>query len=175
MAFVRVHPPLQVDELTIREYSMADVNQFHDSVLANREYLVPWLADWIKAEPLTLEKRHEIFQEWVDTYPTQSNPLGIFIGDTFVGSTGLADENNPGEVEIRYWVDEKHQGKAIASRVAAALSDWALTQPGIDCVVLLHKVGNDKSYRVAEKSGFTLTDTIAECGHTPALRWTKTK
>lgn len=175
MTYVRLVNPLQVGELGIREYTMADLDSFHAGVLRNREYLVPCLRDWVKAEPLTIEQRRDIFLEWTNTYDQHSHPIGIFVNDEFVGSTGLSATDEPGEVEIGYWVDQAHQGKGIATRSTRALSDWALAQPEIHKVILIHKIGNDGSFQVAQKSGFTQEETFQECNGSPAIRWVKTK
>lgn len=172
---MRLINPLRVEELSIREYTMDDLDAFHESVLRNREYLLPWLSDWVKAEPLTIDQRRNIFLEWASTYDQHSNPIGIFANGNFVGSTGLSATDDDGVVEIGYWVDQAHQGKGIATRVTRALSDWALAQPEIQKVILIHKVGNEGSFHVAANSGFTQEYTFQECGGDPAIRWTKAK
>ena len=175
MTYVRLINPIQVDDLCIREYTMDDLDAFHESVLRNREYLLPWLRDWVKAEPLTIDQRRNIFLEWTSTYDQHSHPIGIFINDEFVGSTGLSATDSEGEVEIGYWVDQARQSQGIATRVTRAVSGWALAQPSIQKVILMHKVGNEGSFHVAQKSGFTQEDTFHECGGDPAIRWTKSQ
>ena len=176
MARVRIHPPIQVDELTIREYTMDDLEQLDAAIVRNREYLLPWLGPWIKAEPIGIDKRRELLQTWVETYPSGvDNAVGIFDNGVLVGGTGVHDRNEPGDVEIGYWVDEAQQGRGIATRVSAALTEFAFAHSHIDRVLIKHNLGNDKSRRVPEKLGFVLIPGDQLCGDEPGLAWEYTR
>lgn len=176
MARVRIHPSITFDELTVREYTMDDLEQLDAAIVRNRAYLLPWIGPWIKAEPIGLERRREIMQGWVDTYATGGdNAVGIFIGDVLVGGTGLHDRNEASDVEIGYWVDEAHQGRGIATRVSAALTAFAFQHPQVDRVLIIHNVDNVKSRRVPEKLGFELLPGDHLCGEQPGLHWQLTR
>lgn len=176
MARIRIHPPVTVDELTIREYRMADLDALDAAIVRNREYLLPWIGPWIKAEPIGIEARRALLQSWVDSYVDEAdNPVGIFIGDELVGSTGLHDRNEPDDVEIGYWVDERHQGLGIATRVTAALLEFAFASPGIARFLLIHNTGNVKSRRIPEKLGFREVPGTHECSDAPATMWEFTR
>lgn len=176
MARIRIHPPVNVDELVIREYRMDDLEALDAAIVRNREYLLPWIGPWIKAEPIGLDARRALLQEWVDTYADGAdNPVGIFIGDEFVGGTGLHDRNQPGDVEIGYWVDEAQQGKGIATRVTAALLALAFTAPAVERFLLVHNLGNDKSRRIPEKLGFREVPGTHECSGDAAKMWEFTR
>lgn len=155
---------------------MEDLETFHAAILRNREYLLPWIGPWIKAEPLTLDARRPIVQGWVDSYADGAdNPVGIFIGDQLVGGTGLHDRNQPADVEVGYWVDEAHQGKGIATRVTRALLALAFREPSVERVLLIHNVNNVKSRRVPEKLGFVEIPTSTQCGDDTGIMWEMTR
>lgn len=176
MARVRIHPPVQVDELTVREYRMEDVEQLDAAIVRNREYLLPWIGPWIKAEPIGLEARRTLLQSWVDSYEAGAdNPLGIFIGSELVGSTGLHDRNEPEDIEIGYWVDAAHQGAGIARRVTAALLQVAFSQPHVQRFLIIHNLDNAKSRRVPEQLGFRVVPGSHSCGDEDALMWEFTR
>lgn len=176
MAHVRIDPPLTVDELTVREYRLSDLEQLDAAIVRNREYLLPWIGPWITEEPIGLERRRELVQGWVDTYTTGGdNAVGIFIGDEFVGSTGLHDRNEPADVEIGYWVDEAHQGRRIATRVSAALVELAFRHPDVGRVLIIHDIDNVKSRRVPEALGFHEIESLATCGERPGVTWALTR
>lgn len=176
MARVRIHPPITVDELTIREYHMDDLHALDAAIIRNREYLLPWIGPWIKAEPIGIERRRELLQGWVDTYSTGGdNAVGIFMGDELVGGTGLHDRNEPADVEIGYWVDELRQGSRIATRVSGALVEFAFRHPQVERVLIIHNPDNLKSRRVPEALGFTEIPSIAECGEQPGITWALTR
>lgn len=157
MARVRIHPPLHIDEITIREYTLRDLEQLDAAIVRNREYLLPWIGPWILEEPIGLERRRAKLQEWVDTYATGGdNAVGIFIGTELVGGTGLHDRNGPADVEIGYWVDEARQGRGIATRASRALVEHAFAHPEVDRIIIGHHRDNARSRRVPEKLGFRM-------------------
>ena len=176
MANVRISPPIIVDELTIREYRMDDVEALDAAIVRNREHLLPWVGDWIKREPIGLDARRALMHTWVETYPTGGdNAVGIFIGNELVGGTGLHDRNAPGDVEIGYWVDTRYEGRGIATRVAAALTDHAFHHPSVERVLIIHAAGNTKSRRIPEKIGFREVPGEHVCGDAPGVRWECTR
>lgn len=176
MARVRISPPIRVDELTIREYRMADLEQLDATIVRNREYLLPWIGPWINAEPIGIDARRELLQQWVDSYADGTdNPVGIFIDNVLVGSTGLHDRNAPEDVEVGYWVDEAHQGAGIATRVTAALRGVAFSSAEVERVLLIHSTANDKSRRIPEKLGFRMVASDRTCGDSPAILWEFTR
>lgn len=166
MAKVRVQQPLVVDELIIREYTMDDLDVLDHAITHNRLYLLPWIGPWIESEPIGIERRRELLQQWIAEYPEMGadHPIGIFCGDQLVGSTGLHDRNEPNDVEIGYWVDEEWQGRGIATRVTKALTDYAFRFPHVDRVVLKHRPDNLKSRRIPEKLGYVQLAELSDCG-----------
>lgn len=179
MAKVRVHPPLVVDELVVREYTMDDLGLLDDAITSNRLYLLPWVGDWIQKEPIGIDARREVLEEWVSAYPDKGadQPIGIFCGDQLVGGTGLHDRNGPNDVEVGYWVDEEWQGRGIAPRVTAALVDYAFRSPEVHRVLLKHRTENDRSRRIPEKLGFHITENTGDCtcGDVPHVTWEVTR
>ncbi len=176
MARVRIHPPVHVDELVIREYRMDDLEQLDAAIVRNRDYLAPWIGPWIEAEPIGLEARRALLQSWVDSYAMGAdNPIGIFVGNELVGGTGLHDRNEPEDVEIGYWVDEAHQGSGIARRVTAALLELAFREPTVQRFLLIHKVDNAKSRRVPEQLGFRIVPGEHTCSAAEASMWEFTR
>lgn len=179
MAKVRVHPPLVIDELVVREYTMDDLRLLDDAITHNRLYLLPWVGDWIQKEPIGLDARRALLEEWVAAYPEKGadQPIGIFCADQLVGGTGLHDRNGPNDIEIGYWVDEEWQGRGIATRVSAALVDFAFRSPEVHRVLLKHRSENLKSRRIPEKLGFEQIDdsTSCSCGDVEHVAWAVTR
>lgn len=172
MARVRIDPPVLIDELVIREYRMDDLEALDAVIVRNREYLLPWVGDWIKDEPIGLERRREVLQGWIDSYAAGAdNPVGVFLGDELVGGTGLHDRNEPADVEIGYWVDERSEGRGIATRVSAAMVERAFASPDVERVLIVHNADNVKSMRIPEKLGFHVIDLPRQCGEAPAVVW----
>lgn len=176
MAQVRIHPPISVDELLVREYRMDDLAVLDSAIVRNREHLLPWVGDWIKAEPIGMERRRELLQSWVESYEAGAgNTLGIFLGDQLVGGTGLHDRNGEHDVEVGYWVDPAYEGRGIATRVTRALMERAFASPAVERVLLIHNEDNAKSRRIPEKLGFREVPGVHMCGETPGVMWEFTR
>lgn len=179
MAKVRVHPPLVIDELVVREYTMDDLHLLDDAITNNRLYLLPWVGPWIQKEPIGIDARRALLAEWVTNYEVEgaNQPIGIFCAGQLVGGTGLHDRNEPGDVEIGYWVDEEWQGRGIATRVTKALTDYAFRFPEVQRVVLKHLVNNERSRRIPEKLGFVRIPDLpsCDCGEGEHVNWAVTR
>jgi RimJ/RimL family protein N-acetyltransferase len=65
--------------------------------------------------------------------------------------------------EVGYWVAAVARGRGVASRSVDALCQWTLAQPRkrpLERLELLHSVDNHASCRVAEKTGFRLSEIL---------------
>ncbi|HXZ99120.1 MAG TPA: GNAT family N-acetyltransferase [Candidatus Binatia bacterium] len=72
-----------------------------------------------------------------------------------VGSIGFKGPPDPcGSVEIGYAVNRSLRGLGYASEMSAALTGWALQQPGVRRVTAQCREDNTASIRVLEKAGF---------------------
>lgn len=68
------------------------------------------------------------------------------------GFKGLPDAE--GKVEIGYGIDERFQNFGYATEAVETLTEWALEQQDICCVVAQADSENKASQRVLEKNGF---------------------
>ena len=64
---------------------------------------------------------------------------------------GRPDES--GVAEVGYGVEERWQGKGVATEGTRAAVEWALAQPGVRCVTATTPPWHAASIRVLEKSG----------------------
>jgi RimJ/RimL family protein N-acetyltransferase len=85
--------------------------------------------------------------------------MGIWDGDTFVGSVNARPDEGKDSVEVGYWVHSKYTSNGYATLAATAISEYSR-----DRFSKVHaKVvdGNDASARVLEKAGFQRTGKVA--------------
>ena len=66
-----------------------------------------------------------------------------------------------GWVELGYGVDPEQRGRGYMTEAAAALSGWAVSQPGVKTVRAQTARDNPASCRVLEKCGFRLIRTLS--------------
>lgn len=79
---------------------------------------------------------------------------------------GIAGFNEVNEAKqtayIGYWLDVEYQGKGIMTRVVKALTDYALTERGLNKVEIRAAVGNGKSRNIPIRLGFTEEGVIRQ-------------
>jgi RimJ/RimL family protein N-acetyltransferase len=114
-----------------------------------------WMSDRFP-HPYTLD----IAEHWVRRGHIDfgGDHWAIAIDGQAVGGAGIAPQDGPlrCNAEIGWWLAEEHWGRGIVTRVAAALVARAFDNPQITRVFAPIHAGNQRSMRVAEKTGFVL-------------------
>lgn len=76
----------------------------------------------------------------------------------FVMMTGMDPcENNIGQFETGYWVEENFLGKGYATEGCNAIIRWGFEALAVKSIYICHFEGNNPSERVIQKLGFTKT------------------
>lgn len=70
-----------------------------------------------------------------------------------VGQAGLVLQEK-GRVSVGYWIAPAHRRRGYAAAALIALSDWALTLPGLGRLELYVEPWNQGSWLAAEAAGF---------------------
>ena len=78
-----------------------------------------------------------------------------------VGGYNTLDWTNK-VVTIGYWLDKDYQGNGIMTRVAEALTDYAIMELGMNRVDIRAAVENVKSRSIPERLGFTLEGKVRQ-------------
>lgn len=114
-----------------------------------------WMSDAFP-HPYTLE----IAEHWVARGHIDfgGDNWAIACGDEAVGGCGVVPQQGAlrCNAEVGWWLAEPHWGHGVATRVARALAERAFADPDITRVFAPIHAGNQRSMRVAEKSGFVL-------------------
>ncbi|MCU1357496.1 MAG: N-acetyltransferase [Acidimicrobiales bacterium] len=146
--------------VSLRVWTADDAPTLHDAIAANVEHLRPWMA-WIAHEPLTVDQRRLLIEQWNETWAAGGDVIyGVWQDGVIVGGTGLHRRLGPSGLEIGYWVDVHHVGRGIATAAARAITDLAFTVDGTEVVEIHHDVANHASRRVPEKLGFVDAGTV---------------
>lgn len=85
---------------------------------------------------------------------------GICVGHVWINFSS----SEAGIGYVGYWLLPRARGRGLATRAVQVLSDWAIQDPGTTRLRLLTEPANDRSQRVAERSGFRLVGVLAEHG-----------
>ncbi|MBQ0083257.1 MAG: GNAT family N-acetyltransferase [Clostridiales bacterium] len=83
---------------------------------------------------------------------------------THIGEICFKGITKEGITEIGYGIAEDYQGCGYATEAVSALTDWALLQPCINCVMAETEESNIASKKVLNKAGFIPTGEAGEEG-----------
>jgi RimJ/RimL family protein N-acetyltransferase len=138
---------LSTDRLVLRSWTPDEVTAVqHGSRLAHWAEDFPAEGDQVIAGLLTEHAG------WLGPY---GHRLVIERADGLVvGSVGLFWPPVHGELEIGYGIVTSRRGRGYASEATRALTEFALTGPGVRAVCAHVETSNPSSVRVLEKAGF---------------------
>lgn len=143
--------PTEQESIVLRQLTIDDAPAYFAAVDANRDHLSQF-GDETAA-------KYPDLQSVVNSITDPSNPdkirMGIWDGDTFVGSANLTPDVEGQATELGYWLDERHTGKGYATLATTVLSKYAL--PRFHRVYAEVVEGNEASVRVLERSGYQQT------------------
>lgn len=145
-------PPLSDGVVALRPWVEDDVPAI---AAACRD---PEIPKWIPLvpEPYTDQDAREYVaqtRQWWDDGSAAS--FAITADARPVGSIGLhPSAHDRGRAAVGYWVASEARGRGYATRALRLVSDWALTEGGVERLELLAEPVNEPSCRVAEAAGF---------------------
>ncbi len=168
------------EQVQLRRWVPDDAEVAGRAVAESQEHLRPWMA-WVSQEPLSLERRTAMIQEWEREWLRGGDiSMGVFFSGHVAGSCGLHYRIGPGGLEIGYWTHPAFTRRGIATIAAGLLTDAAFALPGITRVEIHHDKANQASAGVPRKLGFRLIGEEPEEPAAPAevgvsCRWRLTR
>ena len=152
-------------DLVIRRYVDSDAGSLATSVADSFDHLRTHMA-WTRHGVPTAEDERSIIADWdVAWLEHREFAMGVFEGDTIVGSTGFHVRNGAGTLEIGYWVASSRTNEGIATRVTRALTVEAFSIGEVERVVVYHDSLNVASGRIPAKLGFVRVAEHDRSGH----------
>jgi RimJ/RimL family protein N-acetyltransferase len=153
---------IETERLVVRCYEPRDAPLLKEAVDSSLEHLRPWMP-WVEDEPQTLEEKIELVKYFRSDYDTGGNfTCGIFSADEteLVGGTGLHPRIGPGGLEIGYWIRASATRQGFVTESTAALTRVGFEVCGADRIEIRIEPGNDASFGVPRKLGFTEEATL---------------
>lgn len=150
------------DDVSLKLQEMRDAERIFELTDASRNYLKEWLP-WL--EFTTELKDTKDFIKSGSSNFVEGKSLGavILYKGEIVGIGGFNAINQANKTAyIGYWLGEEYQGKGIMTRVAKALTDYALTDLKLNKVEIRAAVENHKSRSIPERLGYTEEGTIRQ-------------
>jgi RimJ/RimL family protein N-acetyltransferase len=149
---------IELTDAVLRPFRVADADSLARSVRESLEHLKPWMpwADNGSGDVEFQRRRlHTVADQWKRGEEYQ---YGLFDADEsrVLGSFGLMTRRGRGTLEIGYWVHVDATGRGHATRAAAALTDVALAERGVQKVLIYTDEANVRSAAIPQRLGFDL-------------------
>ena len=119
----------------------------------------------------TVDVLKEAYTEMLDgciSHPNQWEWYAIWMielkNGTHIGELCFKGITEKGIAEIGYGILDDYQGYGYATEAVLALTDWALMQSGVKCIIAETEESNIASKRVLNKAGFVPTGEVGEEG-----------
>lgn len=146
---------ISTSRLLLRPFSMADVPKL--LVMSGEEGIRRWIPDQVYREQHHAEQVVSALIAYTAKSPdprTSPYVLGIEEKETctLIGHVGLSPAR--GSVEIGYAIEQRLQGKGLATEAVAAMARWALADLSLPELLGIVAADNVRSRRVLEKAGF---------------------
>ncbi len=142
------------DDVDLREFRDGDAVGVLNTVLANREHLMPFM-EWMNPNYSLVDAREFVAQSIVDARQKKSLAFGIFRGEKFIGATGFSTFDRESKAaEIGYWIDKNEEGKGIVSKACKLLINHAFTELKLNRIQIRCAAENVRSAAIPEKFGF---------------------
>ena len=130
-----------------------DAGELFSLIDSNREYLGRWLS-WVDSLRVPEDEATWIRSRVEERVAGRGTPPLIEYRGRLAGSIGTLATEEPGLLEIGYWVAEALQGRGIVTRACAALVDCCFGAQGIGRVRIQAEPENTRSRAIPERLGF---------------------
>jgi ribosomal-protein-serine acetyltransferase len=162
---------IKTPRLTLRPWSLADLDQFHDAIVESVEHIRPFLP-WAAFEPQSKEQRVALIEEMVakehkrvadavDGISTGDVPYWTFARDEsgnerLIGGVGLHHRVGAGGIEIGYWTRLSETNRGYVTEAARGLTTEGFRNPAINVVAIHTDHDNVFSAAVPRGLGYQL-------------------
>ncbi len=157
-------PPyrIETERLVIRCYEPRDAPLMKDAIDSSLEHLRPWMP-WAENEPQTLEEKVDLIKTFRSAFDAGENfVMGIFSADEteLIGGSGVHPRNEPGGLEIGYFVRASRARQGYITESTAALTRVGFEVCGADRMEIRIDPENEASIGVPRKLGYIEEATL---------------
>lgn len=152
-----------IDEvISLKLIELKDGERIFELTNTSREYLQEWLP-WLQVT-IKLDDTMAYIKGCLKGYSENKSMTTVILYDgEIIGVAGYNQLNWSNKTAyIGYWLGEEFQGKGIMTKVAKALTDYALAELHFNKVEIRAAVGNNKSRSIPEKLGFVNEGSIRQ-------------
>lgn len=150
------------EELALKLVETRDAGRIFELTDRSRGVLREWLP-WLDftTEP---KDTKQFIESGVHNFALgKSLNCAIMYHGEIVGLAGFNEINEAKKTAyIGYWLDRDYHGKGIMTRVAGALTEYALMERGLNKVEIRVATGNGKSRNIPQRLGYTEEGTLRQ-------------
>jgi RimJ/RimL family protein N-acetyltransferase len=164
MAWEGPPPPyrIETDRLVVRCYDPRDAPLMKEAIDSSLEHLRAWMP-WVEGEPQTVEEKTALLRTFRSAFDLNENfVMGIFSADEsqLIGGTGLHPRNEPGGLEIGYFIRASATRQGYVTESTAALTRVGFEICGADRIEIRIDPENEASIGVPRKLGYIEEATL---------------
>jgi RimJ/RimL family protein N-acetyltransferase len=157
-------PPyrIETERLVIRCYEPRDAPLLKDAIDSSLDHLRMWMP-WAENEPLTLEQQTDLLRSFRSQFDRGDDfVMGIFSADEsqVLGGTGFHPRNEPGGLEIGYFIRVSATRQGYVTESTAALTRVGFEICESDRIEIRIDPENEASIGVPRKLGFVEEATL---------------
>ncbi len=160
---------IEVDkDITLRRLTRENAQDKFDLIVKNHDHLLPWLP-WAELYHDDIQVMYTFTDSEIEKFDNGVTfGYDIYYQDQLVGSIDLHDVSEENHrAEIGYWVGKEFTGKGIATRAAAALTEYAFKKLEMNRISIFACVDNIPSISVAKRLNFTEEGTLRQYSELP--------
>lgn len=154
--------PIRLSEQSyLRPFELADAEELHALIEANRAYLARWLP-WASGQtPADTERFIQRAQAQLGA--DNGFQAAVVCDERIAGAVGYHSvEWDRRQTSIGYWLSEDRQGRGTMTAAVAALVDHALSAWELNRVEIRAAAENHRSRAIPERLGFRQEGTLRE-------------
>lgn len=157
---------LQSERLTFRRYNETDLSFLEELVTNSR--VMQYIGDGhVKDRAYAQQLYARMLEQYKNFDDYGLHMLIHQESGARIGHAGIVAQviDDCFEIEVGYWIHPRYWQQGYAYEAAAALTQYATEECGIERLVSMIMASHTGSIRIAEKNGFTLEKTIQADGH----------
>jgi RimJ/RimL family protein N-acetyltransferase len=159
---------IETRNITIRDFERKNAEDLYRIV--REKGIVRFMADW--STNSDSPQGYYRFIDWLQTqkestdiYENKRYAIALAHSDEMIGMVGMGLEDTLNEVEVAYFMSERHQRHGYTVEAVNALVDWCFNVLDIEYLILTIDCANIPSCSLAEKCGFELFEKRTSIGH----------
>lgn len=159
---------IKAENIIIRAFERKDAGNL--CRIVREESILQFMPDW--AENATSPEDCYEYIDWqqsqkdsTNVYENKRYAIALPDTDEMIGMVGMGTEETLNEVEVAYFMSEKHQCQGYTREAVTALVEWIFKVSDIPYLILAIDTANEPSCNLADKCGFDLFEVRTPIGH----------